>query len=100
MGAEIALTMAALDIGADGIGRIVSSAGDAGSSHTIQPSGELLKALSDPNTSTQAGLELMFPQTNDGKAAMMRFLKGMGSVPQRSRRRRCSRVRSKPRADS
>lgn len=82
MGAEIAVTMAALDIGADGIGRIVSSGGDAGSSHTIQPSAELLKALSDPDTSTQAGLELMFPQTDDGKATMMRFLKGIGTVPQ------------------
>ena len=82
MGAEIALTMAALDIGADGIGRIVSSGGDAGSSHTIQPSADLLKALSDPDTSTQAGLELMFPRTDDGKAAKMRFLEGMGTVPQ------------------
>jgi pimeloyl-ACP methyl ester carboxylesterase len=40
MGGEIALTMAALDIGTADVGRIVSSGGDAGSPNTIQPPGE------------------------------------------------------------
>jgi pimeloyl-ACP methyl ester carboxylesterase len=82
MGGEIAITMAALHLAPDRLGRIVSSGGDAGSSHTIQPSQELLAQLADPATSTTSALELMFPRTPVGQAAQTRFVAGYLAVPQ------------------
>lgn len=82
MGGEIAISMAALSIRTERLGRIVSSGGDAGSPHTVQPPGDLLQRLADPATSDAAGLELMFPSTPDGQAAMGRFVQAMSAVPQ------------------
>ncbi|MCW3005764.1 MAG: alpha/beta hydrolase fold protein [Solirubrobacterales bacterium] len=83
MGGEIAITMAALHItGAAALGRIVSSGGDAGSSHTVQPPPGLLGQLADPATSTAAALQLMFPPSPAGQAAQSRFVAGFLAVPQ------------------
>jgi pimeloyl-ACP methyl ester carboxylesterase len=82
MGGEIAITMAALHLGTDRLGRIVTSGGDAGSRHTVPPPGDLIAELADPQTSTDAALKLMFPDTRAGRAAQQRFVAAFVATPQ------------------
>lgn len=82
MGGEIAVTMAALRLGSARLGRIVTSGGDAGSRHTVPPPGDLIARLADPQTSTEAALELMFPDTKAGQAAEKRFVAAFVATPQ------------------
>lgn len=79
MGGEIALTMAARRM--PGIGRVVTSGGDAGSRHTIPPPPGLIEQLSDPDD-VSAALRLMFPPTRAGQAAERRFVEAIMAIPQ------------------
>jgi pimeloyl-ACP methyl ester carboxylesterase len=81
MGGEIGLTMAVQHPGA--FARIVTSGGDAGSSHTIPPPQWVLDGLasSDPAVAAQTGLRLLFPDTPVGQAAQSRFIAGAGAIP-------------------
>jgi pimeloyl-ACP methyl ester carboxylesterase len=80
MGGEIALTMAARRVA--NLGAIVTTGGDAGSSHTIPPPKHLIDELNDPNAPYTVALKLLFPSTAAGQAAQDRFLKGYEAVPQ------------------
>lgn len=82
MGGEIAITMAALRLGGDRLGRIVTSGGDAGSRHTVPPPEGLIEQLANPQTGTEAALKLMFPATKAGRAAQQRFVDAYLAMPQ------------------
>jgi len=80
MGGEIALTLAETHPAL--VGRVVTSGGDAGSSHTVPPPPNLIAELNTPNASVTVALKLMFPPTPAGKAATKRFVANYLAVPQ------------------
>jgi len=80
MGGEIGLTVAALHPGL--LTRLVSTSGDAGSPHAVQPSPEIQKELDDPNTTPAQFLDLLFPAS--AVAAKQAFATQYLLVPQQS----------------
>ena len=80
MGGEIGLTLAEQQPSV--LGALVTSGGDAGSSHTVPPPPGLVRRLANPNTGTGVFLELLFPPTQAGAAATARFVHGYESIPQ------------------
>jgi pimeloyl-ACP methyl ester carboxylesterase len=80
MGGEIGLTLAEQKPSL--LGALVSTGGDAGSSHTVPPPPGLVRELANPKASTSVFLELLFPSTPAGGAATARFVKGFESIPQ------------------
>lgn len=80
MGGEIGLTLAEQQPSL--LGALVTTGGDAGSSHTVPPPPGLVRELADPTTGDEVFLELLFPSTPAGGAATARFIHGYESVPQ------------------
>jgi pimeloyl-ACP methyl ester carboxylesterase len=80
MGGEIGLTLAEQEPSM--LGALVTTGGDAGSSHTVPPPPGLVRELADPKTGDKVFLELLFPPTPAGGAATGRFIHGYESVPQ------------------
>ena len=80
MGGEIGLTLAEQQPSM--LGALVTTGGDAGSSHTVPPPPGLVRQLADPKTGDEVFLELLFPPTAAGGAATGRFVRGYESVPQ------------------
>jgi pimeloyl-ACP methyl ester carboxylesterase len=80
MGGEIGLTLAEQKPSL--LGALVTTGGDAGSSHTVPPPPGLVHELANPKASTKVFLELLFPATPAGGAATARFVKGFESIPQ------------------
>jgi pimeloyl-ACP methyl ester carboxylesterase len=80
MGGEIGLTLAEQKPAM--LGALVTTGGDAGSSHTVPPPPGLVRKLADPSTGTKVFLELLFPPTPAGGAATARFVRGYEAVPQ------------------
>ncbi len=80
MGGEIGLTLAEQKPSL--LGALVTTGGDAGSSHTVPPPPGLVRELANPHASTNVFLELLFPQTAAGGAATARFVRGFESIPQ------------------
>lgn len=80
MGGEIGLTLAEQEPSM--LGALVSTGGDAGSSHTVPPPPGLVRELADPKTGDKVFLELLFPSTAVGAAASARFVHGYEAIPQ------------------
>ncbi|HVX33475.1 MAG TPA: alpha/beta hydrolase [Solirubrobacterales bacterium] len=80
MGGEIGLTLAEQEPAM--LGALVTTGGDAGSSHTVPPPPGLIRKLANPKASTKVFLELLFPPTAAGGAATARFVHGYESIPQ------------------
>jgi pimeloyl-ACP methyl ester carboxylesterase len=80
MGGEIGLTLAEQEPSM--LGALVTTGGDAGSSHTVPPPAGLVKELANPKTGDEVFLELLFPPTAAGRAATARFVHGYESIPQ------------------
>jgi pimeloyl-ACP methyl ester carboxylesterase len=80
MGGEIGLTLA--EQKGSLLGALVSTGGDAGSSHTVPPPPGLIRKLADPKAGVDVFLELLFPATAAGGAATARFVHGFESIPQ------------------
>jgi pimeloyl-ACP methyl ester carboxylesterase len=80
MGGEIGLTLAEQE--SSMLGALVTTGGDAGSSHTVPPPPGLIRELANPKTGDQVFLELLFPPTPAGGAASGRFVRAYGSIPQ------------------
>jgi pimeloyl-ACP methyl ester carboxylesterase len=80
MGGEIGLTLAEQKPSL--LGALVTTGGDAGSSHTVRPPAGMVRALADPKTGYKVFLELLFPPTPAGGAATARFVHGYESIPQ------------------
>jgi pimeloyl-ACP methyl ester carboxylesterase len=80
MGGEIGLTLA--EQKPSMLGALVSTGGDAGSSHTVPPPPGLVRELANPKASTSVFLDLLFPPTSAGGAATARFVHGFESIPQ------------------
>jgi len=80
MGGEIGLTLAEQQPSL--LGALVTTGGDAGSSHTVPPPPGLVHELANPKVSTNVFLELLFPSTAAGGAATARFVKGYEAIPQ------------------
>jgi pimeloyl-ACP methyl ester carboxylesterase len=80
MGGEIGLTLAEQEHSL--LGALVTTGGDAGSSHTVPPPPGLVHELANPKASTKVFLELLFPDTPAGGAATARFVKGYEAIPQ------------------
>ena len=80
MGGEIGLTLAEQEPAL--LGALVTTGGDAGSSHTVPPPPGLVRELANPKASTKVFLELLFPATPAGGAATARFVHGFESIPQ------------------
>jgi pimeloyl-ACP methyl ester carboxylesterase len=80
MGGEIGLTLA--ERKPSMLGALVTTGGDAGSSHTVPPPPGLVRELADPKTGDEVFLELLFPPTAAGGAATARFVRGYESIPQ------------------
>ncbi len=80
MGGEIGLTLAEQQPSL--LGALVTTGGDAGSSHTVPPPPGLIRKLANPHASTNVFLELLFPPTAAGGAATARFVHGFESIPQ------------------
>src|ERR1700759_2163340 len=80
MGGEIGLTLAEQQPAM--LGALVTTGGDAGSSHTVPPPPGLVRELADPKTGDRVFLELLFPPTPAGGLATARFVHGYESVPQ------------------
>ena len=80
MGGEIGITLAEQQPSM--LGALVTTGGDAGSSHTVPPPPALIRELADPKTGDKVFLELLFPPTAAGGAATARFIHGYESVPQ------------------
>jgi len=80
MGGEIGLTLAERQPKL--LGALVSTGGDAGSSHTVPPPPGLVRELANPKASTSVFLDLLFPPTSAGGAATARFVHGFESIPQ------------------
>lgn len=79
MGGEIGLTVAALHPGV--LGRLVTTGGDAGSPHAVQPSQAIIGQLNDPNITPQQLLDLLFPPPTAG-VAKQEFVRQYLLVPQ------------------
>ena len=80
MGGEIGLTLAEQKPAM--LGALVTTGGDAGSSHTVPPPPGLVRELANPKASTNVFLGLLFPPTAAGGAATARFVRSFESVPQ------------------
>jgi pimeloyl-ACP methyl ester carboxylesterase len=80
MGGEIGLTLAEQRPGL--LGALVTTGGDAGSSHTVPPPPGLVAELADPEAGAEVFLRLLFPPTPPGEAAAGRFVNGYIGVPQ------------------
>jgi pimeloyl-ACP methyl ester carboxylesterase len=80
MGGEIGLTLA--EQKPDLLGALITTGGDAGSSHTVPPPPGLIRELANPTTGAKVSLELLFPPTQAGGAATTRFIHGFESIPQ------------------
>jgi pimeloyl-ACP methyl ester carboxylesterase len=80
MGGEIGLTLAEQKPSL--LGALVTTGGDAGSSHTVPPPPGLVHELANPKAGVNVFLELLFPPTPAGGAATGRFIKGYESIPQ------------------
>jgi pimeloyl-ACP methyl ester carboxylesterase len=80
MGGEIGLTLAEQQPSM--LGALVTTGGDAGSSHTVPPPPGLIRELANPKAGTNVFLELLFPSTAAGGAATARFVRGYESIPQ------------------
>jgi pimeloyl-ACP methyl ester carboxylesterase len=80
MGGEIGLTLAEQEPKL--LGALVTTGGDAGSSHTIPPPPGLVRKLAEPGTGAKVFLELLFPPTRLGAVATKRFIAGFSSIPQ------------------
>jgi pimeloyl-ACP methyl ester carboxylesterase len=80
MGGEIGLTLAEQKPSL--LGALVTTGGDAGSSHTVPPPPGLVHELANPKASTSVFLDLLFPPTPAGGAATARFVHGFESIPQ------------------
>jgi pimeloyl-ACP methyl ester carboxylesterase len=80
MGGEIGLTLAEQKPSL--LGALVTTGGDAGSSHTVPPPPGLIRKLANPKASVKVFLELLFPPTRAGGAATARFVHGFESIPQ------------------
>jgi pimeloyl-ACP methyl ester carboxylesterase len=73
MGGEIGLTLAEQKPAL--LGALVTTGGDAGSSHTVPPPPGLVRKLANPKTGDKVFLELLFPPTPAGGAATARFVR-------------------------
>jgi pimeloyl-ACP methyl ester carboxylesterase len=80
MGGEIGLTLAEQKPAL--LGALITTGGDAGSSHTVPPPPGLIRELANPTTGAKVSLELLFPPTVAGGAATTRFIHGFESIPQ------------------
>jgi pimeloyl-ACP methyl ester carboxylesterase len=80
MGGEIGLTLAEQHHAM--LGALVTTGGDAGSSHTVPPPPGLIRKLAAPHPSTALFLGLLFPPTEIGVQATARFIAGFEAVPQ------------------
>jgi pimeloyl-ACP methyl ester carboxylesterase len=80
MGGEIELTLAEQKPSL--LGALVTTGGDAGSSHTVPPPPGLVHELANPKAGVKVFLELLFPATAAGGVATVRFVKGVESIPQ------------------
>lgn len=80
MGGEIGLTLAEQKPAL--LGALVTTGGDAGSSHTVPPPPGLIRRLANPDAGVRVFLELLFPATPAGGAATARFVHGVESIPQ------------------
>jgi pimeloyl-ACP methyl ester carboxylesterase len=80
MGGEIGLTLA--EQKPELLGALVTTGGDAGSSHTVPPPPGLIRKLAEPKAGPKVFLELLFPPTAAGGAATARFVRSYESVPQ------------------
>jgi pimeloyl-ACP methyl ester carboxylesterase len=80
MGGEIGVTLAEQEPAL--LGALVTTGGDAGSSHTVPPPPGLIRRLANPHAGTNVFLELLFPPTAAGGAATARFIHGFESIPQ------------------
>jgi len=80
MGGEIGITLAERKPAL--LGALVTTGGDAGSSHTVPPPPGLIRKLANPNAGVNVFLELLFPATAAGGAATARFVHGVESIPQ------------------
>jgi pimeloyl-ACP methyl ester carboxylesterase len=80
MGGEIGLTLAEQEPRL--LGALVTTGGDAGSSHTVPPPPGLVRKLAEPGTGAKVFLELLFPPTRLGAAATGRFVAGFRAIPQ------------------
>jgi pimeloyl-ACP methyl ester carboxylesterase len=78
MGGEIGITLA--ELYPHLLARLVTSGGDAGSSHTIPPPPGLIKRLN--SGSLTAALKLLFPPTPAGQAAQTQFVQSYLAIPQ------------------
>ena len=61
MGGEIGLTVAAMHPGV--LSRLVTTGGNAGSPHAVQPSPAIIRVLNDPHATPGQFLDLLFPPT-------------------------------------
>ena len=64
------------------LGALVTTGGDAGSSHTVPPPPGLIRKLAAPHPSTKLFLGLLFPPTEIGVQATARFIGGFEAIPQ------------------
>jgi pimeloyl-ACP methyl ester carboxylesterase len=80
MGGEIGLTLAEQKPGL--LGALVTTGGDAGSSHTVPPPPGLVHELANPKAGAKVFLGLLFPATQAGGAATARFVHGFELIPQ------------------
>jgi pimeloyl-ACP methyl ester carboxylesterase len=80
MGGEIGLTLAEREPAM--LGALVTTGGDAGSSHTVPPPPGLIRKLAAPHPSTALFLGLLFPPTEIGQQATARFIEGFEAIPQ------------------
>jgi pimeloyl-ACP methyl ester carboxylesterase len=80
MGGEIGLTLAEREPSM--LGALVTTGGDAGSSHTVPPPPGLIRKLAAPHPSTELFLGLLFPPTEIGVQATARFIEGFEAIPQ------------------
>jgi pimeloyl-ACP methyl ester carboxylesterase len=80
MGGEIGLTLAEREPAM--LGALVTTGGDAGSSHTVPPPPGLIRKLAAPHPSTKLFLGLLFPPTQIGVQATARFIGGFEAIPQ------------------
>ncbi|HKZ13272.1 MAG TPA: alpha/beta hydrolase [Solirubrobacterales bacterium] len=80
MGGEIGLTLAEREPAM--LGALVTTGGDAGSSHTVPPPPGLIRKLAAPHPSTELFLGLLFPPTEIGVQATARFIGGFEAIPQ------------------
>ena len=80
MGGEIGLTLAEQQPSM--LGALVTTGGDAGSSHTVPPPPGLIRKLAAPHPSTALFLGLLFPPTEIGQQATARFIEGFEAIPQ------------------